>query len=301
MLGHEGLGELSFSKFLAKSFLCLTYEEITRSAACLCPSCRVFNSGNPDFLLVEPREDGKQITVDQIRNVSHFFTLKAHYEGQKICVICLAESMNTNASNALLKILEEPPQDALIILITHSIGLITPTVRSRCQLLKITEAGEEEVISLLSEGEKSSVSLERKNISCYGGPLIVQGQLKPSSKELDSLVEDLHELAIGKGCPISSAKKYSDWKVQEFFTSLELLSRHLILISYGHELKNLYLSNTAKDFFSALRKAVPSQFVFELIACIKTQRDLSRRSAGVRFVDAVETVFVFWVSKTRIK
>ena len=300
MLGNEGLGKLPFCNFLAKSLLCpINDQKATREETCHCLSCGIFQSGNPDFLLVEPREDGKQITVDQIRGLSRFFSLKSHYEGQKICVICPAEVMNANASNALLKILEEPPKNALIILTAHSIGLIAPTVRSRCQIMKIPEPSEDEIMSLLSEDERKSLSLERANITYYGGPCIAQGQFSFSFKNLDSLIEDLHALAIGKKCPVASAKNYSDWKVPEFFNSLELLSRHLILMSYGHELKKLHLSTSAKKILSELSNAVPSRVVFDMISHINIQQNLFKRTSGVRFVDAIETIFVHWVPKAR--
>ena len=300
ILGHGGLGTSDFCIFLAQSLLCQTHDKnSTWEDSCQCQSCGIFKSGNPDFLLVEPREEGKQITIEQIRKVSHFFSLKSHYEGQKICVIESAESMNTNASNALLKILEEPPGNALIILLGQSVGLIAPTVRSRCQIMKAPEPSEDQIMALLSLDEKDSFPLERTDVSCYGNPLIGQDQLKSPPKELDSLIEDLHALAMGECCPISSAKKYSNWKSNEFFNSIELLGRHLVLTSYGHELKKLRLSNLAKQNFSMLSQALPNNFAFELIANINIQRDLCRKSPGVRFLDAIETIFVQWVSKTR--
>ena len=300
ILSHEGLGTSDFCLFLAQSLLCQSEDKSsTWEDTCQCQSCGIFKSGNPDFLLVEPREEGKQITIEQIRKVSHFFSLKSHYEGQKICVVDSAEAMNTNASNALLKILEEPPKNALIILLGQSVGLIAPTVRSRCQTMKAPEPSEDEIMSLLSQNEKNSFPLERTDVSYYGNPFVGQGQLKSSPQELDSLVEDLHALAMEKRCPISSAKKYSNWKSNEFFNSIELLSRHLILMSYGHELKKLRLSNSAKKNFSILSQVLPNDFAFELIANINVQRNLFRKSPGVRFHDAIETIFVQWVIKTR--
>ncbi|MDC1127512.1 hypothetical protein OAT13_00085 [Gammaproteobacteria bacterium] len=300
ILSDEGLGTNHFCLFLAQSLLCqFKNKSSTWDKTCRCQSCGIFKSGNPDFLLVEPREEGKQIMIEQIRKVGHFFSLKSHYEGQKICVVNSAESMNTNASNALLKILEEPPKNALIILIAESVGLIAPTVRSRCQILKAPEPSEDEIMSLSSQNEKNSFPLERTDVSYYGNPFIGQYQLKSSPKELDSLIEDLHALAMDERCPISSAKKYSNWKSNEFFNSLELLGRHLILMSYGHELRRLQLSTLAKKNFSILSQALPSDFAFELIAHINVQRNLFRRSPGVRFLDSIETIFVQWVIKTR--
>ena len=300
ILSHEGLGTSHFCLFLAQSLLCQSENKSsTWDETCQCQSCGIFKSGNPDFLLVEPREEGKQITIEQIRKVSQFFSLKSHYEGQKICVVNSAESMNTNASNALLKILEEPPKNALIILLGQSVGLIAPTVRSRCQIIKAPEPSEDELMALWSQNEKNPFPLEPTDVSYYGNSFIGQDQLKPSPKELDSLIEDLHALAMEERCPISSAKKYSNWKSNEFFNSLELLGRHLILMSYGHELRRLQLSTLAKKNFSIMSQALPSDFGFELIAHINVQRNLFRRSPGVRFLDSIETIFVQWVIKTR--
>ncbi|MBT4205511.1 MAG: hypothetical protein HOK64_07045 [Proteobacteria bacterium] len=300
ILDHEGLGTSNFCFFLAQSLLCQAdNKSSTWEDTCQCQSCGIFKSGNPDFLLVEPREEGKQITIEQIRKVSHFFSLKSHYEGQKICVVNSAESMNTNASNALLKILEEPPKNALTILLSQSVGLIAPTVRSRCQIMKVPEPSQDEIMALLSPNEKNSFLLERTGVSYFGNSFVGQDQLKSSPKELDSLIEDLHTLAMKEGCPVSSAKKYSNWKSNEFFNSIELLGRHLILMSYGHELKKLQLSTLAKKNFSILSQALPSDFVFELIADISVQRNLFSRSPSVRFLDAIETIFVQWVIKTR--
>ena len=300
ILSHEGLGTNHFCLFLAQSLLCQSENKSsTWDETCQCQSCGIFKSGNPDFLLVEPREEGKQITIEQIRKVSQFFSLKSHYEGQKICVVNSAESMNTNASNALLKILEEPPKNALIILLGQSVGLIAPTVRSRCQIIKAPEPSEDEIMALWPQNEKNSFPLEPTDVSYYGNSFIGQDQLKPSPKELDSLIEDLHALAMEERCPISSAKKYSNWKSSEFFNSLELLGRHLILMSYGHGLRRLQLSTLAKENFSILSQALPSDFAFELIAHINVQRNLFRRSPGVRFLDSIETIFTQWVIKTR--
>ena len=76
------------------------------------------------------------VTVDEIRRVSRFVSMTAHDGSYRIVIVDPADDMNTNAANALLKNLEEPPQRTLFVLITHSLGSLLPTIRSRCQLIR---------------------------------------------------------------------------------------------------------------------------------------------------------------------
>ena len=68
-------------------------------------------------------------------------------------------------------------------------------------------------------------------------------------------------------------------------------------MSYGHELKKLHLSTSAKKILAELSNAVPSRVVFDMISHINIQQNLFKRTSGVRFVDAIETIFVHWVPK----
>lgn len=77
------------------------------------------------------------VTVDEIRRVGRFLSMTSHDGGYRVVIVDAADDMNRNASNALLKSLEEPPPRTLFILVVHSIGQMLPTIRSRCQLLKL--------------------------------------------------------------------------------------------------------------------------------------------------------------------
>jgi DNA polymerase-3 subunit delta' len=88
---------------------------------------------HPDVMLVEPEEDKKQISVDQIRALSEKISLTPQLSTTKIGVIHPAQAMNRNAANALLKTLEEPQGNTVILLISHNHGLLPQTILSRCQ------------------------------------------------------------------------------------------------------------------------------------------------------------------------
>ena len=108
-----------------------------------------------------------QITVDEIRRLLSFFHLSAAGGGRRIAIIDAADEMNTAAANALLKVLEEPPADALILLVAHQPARLLPTIRSRCRVLRLNpltpaqmaealaamdHAGETEALAALSGG-----------------------------------------------------------------------------------------------------------------------------------------------------
>lgn len=77
------------------------------------------------------------ITVDEIRRVSRILGMTSHDGGYRVVIVDPADDMNVNAANALLKNLEEPPARCLFILIAHQLGRLLPTIRSRCQLVKL--------------------------------------------------------------------------------------------------------------------------------------------------------------------
>ena len=75
------------------------------------------------------------IPVDTVRELRRFFSLSAGGNGRRVVIVDCIDDMNANAANALLKVLEEPPQEAVLLLVTHQPGRILPTIRSRCRTL----------------------------------------------------------------------------------------------------------------------------------------------------------------------
>lgn len=153
--GPLGVGKSELALALAKGLLCEAPQEGTACGAC--NACNWFEQGNhPDFRRVEPGENdaadeagehakpaktakkgGRLINVEAIREITHFLSLSAHRGGWRVALVQPAELMNTAAANALLKTLEEPPQGVLLILVSHQIGRLLPTVVSRCRKVHV--------------------------------------------------------------------------------------------------------------------------------------------------------------------
>ncbi len=78
-----------------------------------------------------------QITVDEVRKLNGFFGLSASDGGRRVVIVDSADEMNTAAANALLKVLEEPPKNAVLLLVSHQPARLLPTIRSRCRELRL--------------------------------------------------------------------------------------------------------------------------------------------------------------------
>lgn len=93
------------------------------------------------------------VTVDEIRKVNRFLSLTSHDGSYRVVIVDPADDMNTNAANALLKNLEEPPSRTLFILIVHAPGSLLPTIRSRCQMVRLSPLDPGSLMSVLETVE----------------------------------------------------------------------------------------------------------------------------------------------------
>ena len=118
---------------------------------------RAAAGGHADLLTVERGWDEKkgrlrtEIVVDDVRAVGQFLGLTAAEGGWRVVVIDSADEMNRNAANAVLKVLEEPPRRAVLLLVSHGPGRLLPTIRSRCRRLVLKPLEEDVVASLVAE------------------------------------------------------------------------------------------------------------------------------------------------------
>lgn len=137
--GSQGCGNREFAGLFAKALLC---QQVKHGFACgQCAACHLYAAGtHPDFIEIKPEvnKDGKtskNIKVDQIRELVGFVSQTAMQQGRKVIIINSADSMNVNAANALLKSLEEPTANTVLLLLSYQRSRVMPTIRSRCQSL----------------------------------------------------------------------------------------------------------------------------------------------------------------------
>ena len=118
---------------------------------------RVQSLGHGDFLLIRRPYDQKtkklraEIPITEARRISDFFSRKSSEGGWRVCLIDSIDEMNRNATNAVLKTLEEPPDRALLILLSNAPGRLLPTIRSRCLSLPLRPVEDTELRAWLAE------------------------------------------------------------------------------------------------------------------------------------------------------
>ena len=115
---------------------------------------KIVAGSHPDLRWVwrKPDEKGKikqDIPVGDIRSLNQFFSLKSGMGGWRVGVIDSLDELNRNGANALLKTLEEPPSNCLLILISHGTRTVLPTIKSRCRSLRLRPLGEDDTMAAL--------------------------------------------------------------------------------------------------------------------------------------------------------
>lgn len=170
LTGVNGSGKQLFAKAFAALALCRHPEH---GRACgQCSSCRQFAAGaHPDYHPIMPAEDKKAILVDQIRELCATLALTSLQGGRKIAVLSPADAMNSNAANSLLKTLEEPAPETLLILVSAQPARLPATIRSRCQMLSMTTAATPSALAWLNDIEPRTDWPALLGIA-GGGPLL---------------------------------------------------------------------------------------------------------------------------------
>ena len=199
MLGSEGLGKLDFSLSLAHGLLCKTPDD--KGYACgLCTACKLIAvDTHPDLFILQSEERGKAIKVDDVRQLSSKLNLTSQYGGYKVAIIVDAHNMNVNASNSLLKTLEEPGSDTVLILVSSNPQKLPITVRSRCQSITFNVPEPQQALNWLqAQGIQQAEGLLHL---AHGAPLLaVSLQHEGLLEHHKQLVSTL--LSVAKNQPV---------------------------------------------------------------------------------------------------
>lgn len=148
--GAAGIGKNTFALEFAHWLMC--EQPLTDSACGQCKSCNLNNAhSNPDLLMIEPEEEGKAIKVDQIRDLIQKVSLTSHSQNYRVIIISPADALNINASNSLLKTLEEPPNNTILILVSDAPSKLMATIRSRTQMVRFDLPSEQESLEWLQQ------------------------------------------------------------------------------------------------------------------------------------------------------
>ncbi len=189
LTGQAGLGKREFAMQLARSLLC-KQPQANGEACGVCEACLLLQvvhtadetnnkatavthvGTHPDCLWLEPEEADKAIRVDDIRELCASLSLTSQFGGYRVAIINMADSMNINASNSLLKTLEEPGANSLLLLVSSRPHRLPVTVRSRCQRIAFHVPDEQAAIAWLSRQKVNNSALVLS--LAHGSPLLAQ-------------------------------------------------------------------------------------------------------------------------------
>lgn len=149
--GPQGVGKALTARAFLMALVCKSGGE---DACGLCADCRrVESQDHPDIFWIKP-EKNRLIKIEEIRKIKELLSLKPYEATRSVCVVEDAHMMRAESANALLKVLEEPPGDSIIILMTDKKELLLPTVISRCSEVRFRSLSPgitEEIIRMESD------------------------------------------------------------------------------------------------------------------------------------------------------
>ncbi len=203
--GPKGIGKATLAYQLARTLLG-RHDRLGMAGREDPAARRIEALAHTDLLLLRRPWDDKagklkrDIPVDEVRKTNGFFGSHAGEGGWRVCIVDCVDDLNVSASNALLKILEEPPEQSVFLLISHNPGQVLATIRSRCRLLKLTAHSNEVVEGALAEafpdldvdGRAVIAALSDGSIG-YAYQLAADGGL-PLYQELTDIMSSLPDL-----------------------------------------------------------------------------------------------------------
>lgn len=251
--GAEGLGKRALAQQFAKTLLCLHEDGMDG-----CESCRLLNfaDGNishPDFLLLAPEEDSRNIKIEQVKEIIRQSAFAPVLSKYKVCIVDGADKMTADASNSFLKLLEEPPQGWVIILIATAENALLPTILSRVVRLRFNPVDVALVKQLLQQQqltEQEAEVLARVSEGSAGTALALSEQQFFDCRK--------QALALIEAFPLPSAFNYlgtfnmpdKDYsQAQLFIKALQVLMRDMLLlkIAASADLYNTDLSEELRE------------------------------------------------------
>jgi DNA polymerase-3 subunit delta' len=221
---RSGTGMREFVFALAQFFICENQDQTTRSACQVCQNCRLFLAGShPDFHAVTSEfetvtgrisllsaysnryQDAKErekkskpsrvISVEQVRKLISRFSTHTHIASTRVALIMPADRLNINAANALLKLLEEPPDQSILILATSQTARLPKTILSRCVLFPLAAPNREQSLHWLEEyipEELRIPALDLSNNEPLNARVMVEAkQLEDRQNYLEGLISTL--------------------------------------------------------------------------------------------------------------
>lgn len=291
--GEKGMGKKSVAKAFAMTLLC----ENSNKEPCLkCHSCiQALTDNNPDIITVTHSKQ-TVLAVDEIREqLVNDITTKPYSYGHKVYIIPDAQLMNVQAQNAMLKTIEEPPEYAVILLLTTNSEVLLPTVLSRCVTLNMQPVKKEDIKEFLMKEDKIVDYQTEVAVAFAGGNLGRARELAVSKDFSDMLDEVVQLLKYIKEMEcsevISAVKNANEYKFRftEYIDLMILWFRDVLLYKASMDVDKLIYRNE----LSTIKKQAASSSYNGIENILKSmEKTKIRLKSNVNFDIAIELMFL---------
>ncbi len=282
-------GERSSGKeFIAKVFATALQCERDGVEPCgECHSCKQAGSGNqPDIIFVS-HDKPNTIGVEDIRaQINNDIAIKPYSSPRKVYIMNEGEKMTVQAQNALLKTLEEPPEYAVILILTANVDSLLPTILSRCVVLNMKPVADNKVKKYLMEDlavpdykANICVAFARGNIG-KAKMLATSEEFEKVKEEAVTLVKYINDMEISE--VVKAIKKISEYKfdVTDYLDILSVWYRDVLLFKATKDANSLIF----KDEIQYIRKVADRSTYEGIETIVKALQQAKRRlDANVNF------------------
>ncbi len=295
--GPIGIGKRALAERLMARLLCRS--PVGLDACGQCKSCLLLAAGShPDNFILEPEEADKAIKVDQVRELVSFVVQTSQFGGRKVVLVEPAEAMNLNAANALLKSLEEPSGDTVLLLISHQPSRLLPTVKSRCVQQACPLPSEVDSLAWLAQALPESSTEERRELLSLaaGSPLAavsLQGQ--GVREQRAQVVEGVKKLLKQQLAPSQLAEGWSSIPLLLLFDWFCDWSQLILRYQLTKDEEGLGLGDMRKVVQYLADKSSQSK-VLALQDWVLAQRQKVLGKANLNRVLLLEALLVQWAS-----
>ncbi len=199
LAGPAGIGKRAAARWVARHRLGMHVEAL--------PGHPEPIPEHADLRWIQPPEDKETIGIEQIRELVDDLNLTSYEGGGKVAVIEPANAMTVNAANSLLKTLEEPPGDTLLVLVADRVGKLPATIFSRCQRIDFAPPAERVALAWLDRLQPGATWAEALRVA-GGAPLAAIDALEQLETSA-TMARDLNALARGSGAVVEVAARWT--------------------------------------------------------------------------------------------
>ena len=285
--GAEGLGKKKLALEFAKSFLCLNGVGNDGCEACRLLNFADGNVSHPDFIMVERLPEKRELLIDQMRELIKQAAYAPVLSKNKICIIEDADTMREAAANSFLKLLEEPPEGWLIILLASSEDKLLTTILSRVVKLRFNPLAVADVKQLLVErgiADQESEVLARISEGSVGAALnLHQQQALEYRQTAITFLEALPlEMPLNYLVGRAWVEKYERNEAILFVKLLQLLLRDMLFVKIGMT-ANLYNCDL-QETLTALSGGWQPQGLKKALAAVSDAYKALNTTTGIKLI-----------------